>query len=91
MTFRKKIILIKKVMILHILKENQNHIPCSFAYKSVCVDDNFSKPIALYRGENAVYKFIEAIHEEYEYCKKMMNEHFNKNLVMFSKDERRFQ
>ena len=36
-----------------LLKKYQNHIPCSFAYKLVCVDDRFSKPIALYRGENA--------------------------------------
>ena len=55
-------------------KKNQNHIPCSFTYKFVCVDDNFSKQIALYRGENAVYKFIEAIHEEYHYCKKKNDE-----------------
>ena len=36
----------------------QDHIPRSFAYKVVCVNDNLSKPIVLYRGENAVYKFI---------------------------------
>ena len=33
---------------------------CHYAYKLVCViDDKFSKPLKLYRGENAVYKFIE--------------------------------
>ena len=57
-------------MRLHMLKKNQNHIPCSFAYKVVCVDDNFSKPVVLYREENAVYKFTEAILEEHDYCKK---------------------
>ena len=36
----------------------QDHIPCSFAYKLVCVNDNFSKDVLLYRGKNAVYKFI---------------------------------
>ena len=25
----------------------QEHIPCSFAYKVVCIDDKFSKPVAL--------------------------------------------
>ena len=49
-----------------LLKKYQDHIPCSFAYKLVCVDDKFSKPIILYRGENAAYKFIEAILEDYE-------------------------
>ena len=31
----------------------QDHIPCSFVYKLVCVDDKFSKPIVVYRGKNA--------------------------------------
>ena len=65
-----------------LLKKYQDHIPCSFAYKLVCVDNRFSKPIVIYRGENAAYKFVEAIFEEYEYCKKIMEKHFNKNLIM---------
>ena len=35
----------------------QDHIPCSFAYKLVCVDNRFSKQIVC-RGKNAAYKFI---------------------------------
>ena len=50
----------------------QDHIPCSFAYKLVCVDDRFSKPIVSCRCENAAYKFIEAIFKEHQYCKKVM-------------------
>ena len=42
-------------------KKYQDHIPCSFAYKLVCVDDKFSKLIVVFRGENAAFKFIEAI------------------------------
>ena len=61
-------------------KKYQDHIPCSFAYKVVCVDDRFTKPIVVYRGENAAYEFIKAILKEYKYCKKVMNKHFNKNL-----------
>ena len=39
-----------------------NHQVCSYGYKLVCtIDDIFSKPVKLYRGENAVYKFIEDI------------------------------
>ena len=63
-------------------KKYQGHIPCSFAYKLVCVEDKFSKPIVLYRGESAAYKFIEAILEEYEYCKKLTKKHFSKNLII---------
>ena len=29
----------------------QQHIPFSFAYKFVCVDDKFSKSVVLYRGK----------------------------------------
>ena len=60
----------------------QNHVPCSFAYKLVCVNDKYSKYIVLYRGKNAVYKFIGSIFKEYSYCKSVMKNHFNKNLVM---------
>ena len=68
-------------------KKYQGHTPCSFAYTLVCVDDKFSKPIALYRGENSAYKFIEAILEEYEYCRKVIKKYFNKNLIMIEEEE----
>ena len=69
----------------------RKHIPCSFAYKVVCIDDEFSKTVVLYRGKNTVNKFIKAILKEYEYCKKVMKKYFNKNLVMPAEDEERFQ
>ena len=34
-------------------KKYQDHIPCSFAYKLVCVDDKFTNPIVVFRGGNA--------------------------------------
>ena len=43
----------------------QDHIPCSFAYKVVCVDNKFSKRVVLYRGKNAAYKFIKVILEQF--------------------------
>ena len=60
-------------------KKYEDHNPCSFAYKLVCVDDKFSKPIAVFRDENAPFKFIEAIFKEYQYYKKVMKKHFKKN------------
>ena len=68
-------------------KKYQDRIPCSFAYKPVCVDDGFSKTIVLYRDKNTAYKFIEAILEEYGYCKKVMKNHINKNLIMTEEKE----
>ena len=32
-------------------KQYQDHIPCSFAYKVVCIDNKFSKRVVLYRGK----------------------------------------
>ena len=69
----------------------QTHIPCSFAYKVVCVDNKFSKDVVIYRGKNAAYEFIEAILKKYDYCKKIMKKKINKNLSMSTDEEERFQ
>ena len=37
-------------------------------YKVVCIDDKFTKTIAVFRGKNGAYEFIKAILKEYEYC-----------------------
>ena len=50
----------------------QDHISCSFAYKLVCVDDEFTKPVVVFRCENDAYEFIKTIPREFEYCKKVM-------------------
>ena len=47
-------------------KHYQDHVPCSFAYKVVCIDDRFSKPDVVFISENAAYEFIKAILKEYE-------------------------
>ena len=70
-------------------KRYQDHFPCSFAYKVICVDDRF-KPNVVYRGENATYRFIKAILTEYKYCRKVINKHFNKNLIMSEEEEHLF-
>ena len=69
----------------------QKHTDCSYGYKLVCIDPQFSKPVKLYRGPNAVYNFIEAVLEEVKYCKSIKKEHFNKPLVMSEEDEALFQ
>ena len=63
-------------------KKYQDHVPCTFAYKVVCIDDKFTNSIVVYRGENAAYKYIKAILNEYTYCRKVMNKYFNKSLIM---------
>ena len=50
-------------------KQYHEHVPCSYAYKVVCIDDKYSNS-TVYRGVNAAYELIKAILEEHEYCKK---------------------
>ena len=69
----------------------QDHIPCSFAYNFICVYDKYSKDVVLYRGENAVYKFIQSIFNGYSYCRSIMKKHFNKNLIMSVEEEEQFE
>ena len=66
----------------------QDHIPCSFAYKVVCVDNKLSKNVVLYRGKDSVYKFVKEILGEYNYCRRMARKYFNKNLIMSAEEER---
>ena len=68
-------------------KKYQDHIPCSFADKLACVDDKFTKLIVIFRGKNVAYKFIEAILKEYQYWKKVMKKHLNKNLIISEEEE----
>ena len=72
-------------------KKYQDYIPCSFAYKVDCIDDRFTKPTVVNRGEIAAYEFIKAILQEHKYCKKIRNKHFNKNLIMREKEEHLLQ
>ena len=62
-------------------EKHQDHIPCSFAYKVACIDNRFTKPTIIYRVKNAAYEFIKTIFKEHEYCKNIIEEHFNKILL----------
>ena len=69
------------------------HIPKNIKtiFHVLCVDNKFSKDVVLYRGENAVLKFIECILGEYEYCMSVMKKHFNKNLIMTAEENEEFE
>ena len=70
----------------------QRHTDCGYGYKVVCCyDDKYTKPIQLYRGEKAVYKFMENILEEVKYCKKVMKKYFSKPLRMTEENEQEFK
>ena len=72
-------------------KKYDDHVPCSYAFKVVCIDDRFSKLVVVYRGESGAYGFIKAFLKEYKYCKNIMKKHFNKNLIMSEEEEYLFQ
>ena len=70
----------------------QTQEDCGYGYKVVCCyDDKYSKYTCIYRGENAVYKFMEKMLKEVEYCKAVIKKHFNKPLVMTEVDEQHFK
>ena len=52
-----------------------------------CYKNKFSKPIQIYRGENAVYKFMKKMLEVVEYCEGIVKKRFNKPLKMTENDE----
>ena len=70
----------------------QKHTDCGFGYKIVCCyDDKYSKPLKIYRGEKAVYNFMEYLLDEVKYCKKVMKQQFNKPLKMTKDDDIEFK
>ena len=70
----------------------QKHTDCGYGHKVVCCnDDKYTKPIQYYRGEKAVYKFMESMLNEVKYCKKILKTKFNKPLKMTPDDENDFQ
>ena len=66
----------------------QTREDCGYGYKVVCCyKDKYSKLIQMYRGENAIYKFMERMLEEVEYCKSVVKKRFSRPLVMSENDE----
>ena len=72
-------------------RKYQDHVPCSFSYKVLCIVDKFSKGVVLYRGKYAVFKFIISILKEYDYRKKVMKKYFCKNLAMGPEENKSFE
>ena len=56
----------------------------------ICIVDRFSKLLVIYRGEDSVFIFIDAMLREEIYCREVIDKHFNKNLVMNEDDEKDF-
>ena len=52
---------------------------------------NTPNQFKIYRGKKAVYKFMEKMLEEVEWCRKMTKKHFNKPVRMTKKDQKDFE
>ena len=69
-------------------QQYQTHKGCGYGLKVVCCyDDRFSKPVEVYRGEDAIPRFLERLLELEKEIKKVSKEHFHKELVMSREDE----
>lgn len=56
----------------------QKHTDCRYRYKLVyCYDDKPSKLVEVFRGENAVNKFVGKMLEEVKYCPAVKEKHLN--------------
>ena len=73
----------------HILKYIRNTQTVDMG--KCCYDDKYTKLTQIYRGEKAVYKFMEKMLEEVDYCKKVIRKKFNKPLKMTDYDEKKFK
>ena len=52
---------------------------------------NLARKLFFTEEKNAFYRFIKAILEKCDYCRKMIKRYFNKNLFMSAEEEERFQ
>ena len=73
-------------VVIEIMAHTQKNIKITFLAvlftKSCVLIINLVKKLFFTEEKNAVYKFIKAILEESDYCKKMMKKYFNKNVIM---------
>ena len=55
----------------------------------VCINDKFSKPIVVYRGENEFINLLKQLLKSIS--KKIKNKHFKKNLIISEEEQQMFQ
>ena len=70
----------------------QKHTCCGYGYKLVCCYDNtYSKPVEVYRGEDASNRFMKRMLAEVNYCKKTIKAHFNKDMIITSAEKESYK
>ena len=70
---------------------HQIHKACGYGLKLVCnIDDEFSEPVEVYRGKDAVKKLLYRLLELEKEIKRIRIKNFNKPIVMSERDELAF-
>ena len=70
--------------------EYQNHMISSYAYKVVCQNDKYTKPIKYYRGENAINDFLNNLLKESDRIEKLLNTKFNEKMIISKEQQNEF-
>ena len=52
---------------------------------------NLARKLFFSEKKHAAHRFVKAILEGYDFCKRMIKKHFNKNLIMSAEDKERFK
>ena len=70
---------------------NQLHSICSYGLKLVCnYDDNFSKPVEIYRGPDVIFNFLCRIIDLNYECNDIFEKHFKKELNLTPEEQKSF-
>ena len=78
-------------MMAHTKKNTKIMFLAILLTKLVVLIINSVKKLFFIEEKKCFLWFIKVILEEYDYLKKMMKKHFNKNLIMSAEEEERFQ
>ena len=68
----------------------QNHLISSYAYKVVCQNDKYTKPIKYFRGENATKDFLTNLLKESEEIEDILVNKFNEKMNISNKQQNEF-
>ena len=67
--------------------KNEKHTPYSRGAKFVCIDDRFTLPTIIFKGEKYINEFIKLIFRQKVWISQLIYQYFNKELIMTNEDE----
>ena len=88
--FWKELKVMIEIKTLHYWKY-KSHIPFSFAYKVLCIDDKLSKPVFFKDEKMQSIGLLKQFLKKWVIAKKTIKNCFNKNLLISAEEKDRFQ